>query len=383
MQKRVHIKGYKSLVDVELCLEPLTVLIGANASGKSNFLDALQLLAGLATSRTLKQAFDPPCRGKPLESFNIGSAGIKGLLERDRLTFSIEADLQISDVVVEAVDRQIREMRRRPQDSRSEDTTKRVTGVRERNLRYRIEVEMLPRTGILRVADEYLAALNSHGEPTGRRKPFIERQGDERLHLRHEGQAHPTYYELYLDHTILSQPHYPPPALSTLGRGAIRAGALVVLLLRAARTHASRESGQGRTAHRLDGRGAWRVSQHAQGGRPRAIRDRAEGSTQPAAEHRRDRGRCDRSRRGGIAYRRRRHRDARQRAFGRHPADARTSRAGKRGTARIGWIRRARERRAPTPNRADRRAAPNAAEPGADPVHRHDTLSAATGPAGG
>lgn len=100
--KRVHIKGYKSLVDVELRLEPLTVLIGANVSGKSNFLDALQLLAGLATSRTLKQAFDPPYRGKPLESFNIGRDGIKGLLDQDRLTFSIEADLQISDAVVEA-----------------------------------------------------------------------------------------------------------------------------------------------------------------------------------------------------------------------------------------------------------------------------------------
>ena len=99
MLKRVHIKGYKSLVDVELRLEPLTVLIGANASGKSNFLDALQLLAGLATSRTVKQAFDPPYRGKPLESFNIGKDRIKGLLDQDRLTFSIEADLRISDAV--------------------------------------------------------------------------------------------------------------------------------------------------------------------------------------------------------------------------------------------------------------------------------------------
>ncbi len=210
MLKRVHVRGYKSLVDVELSLEPLTLLIGANASGKSNFLDALQLLAGLGTGRTLKQAFDSPYRGKPLESFHIGKQGIAGLLDRDRLTFSIEADLQISDAVAEAVDRQIREMRRRPQDDGSKETTKRVAGVRERNLRYRVEVEMLPRTGILRVADEYLAALNSRGEPTGKRKPFIERHGDQRLHLRHEGQAHPTYYDLYLDHTILSLPHYPP-----------------------------------------------------------------------------------------------------------------------------------------------------------------------------
>ena len=80
--------------------------------------------------------------------------------------------------------------------------------VRERNLRYGIEVEMLPKSGVLRVADEYLAALNSKGDPTGRRKPFLERQ-DERIHLRHEGQAHPIYYDRYLDHSILSMPHYP------------------------------------------------------------------------------------------------------------------------------------------------------------------------------
>ena len=44
MLRRVHIKGYKSLADVEVRLEPLTVLFGPNAAGKSNFLDALQLL---------------------------------------------------------------------------------------------------------------------------------------------------------------------------------------------------------------------------------------------------------------------------------------------------------------------------------------------------
>ena len=32
MLKRIHIKGYKSLDDVEATLEPLTVLFGANAS---------------------------------------------------------------------------------------------------------------------------------------------------------------------------------------------------------------------------------------------------------------------------------------------------------------------------------------------------------------
>lgn len=209
MLKRIHIRGYKSLEDIEVCLSQLVVLFGPNAAGKSNLLDALQLLSKLGTSRTLKEAFDPPYRGKPLESFTIGQKGIKGLLEQERLSFSIEVDLSLSDAVVESVNRQIREMRRPHGEGESKERSKLPARVRERDLRYRIEVEMLPRSGVLRVADEYLAALNSKGEPTGKRKPFLERQG-ERIHLRHEGQAHPTYYDRYLDHTILSMPHYPP-----------------------------------------------------------------------------------------------------------------------------------------------------------------------------
>ncbi len=219
MLKRIQIRGYKSLEDVDVCLSQLVVLFGPNAAGKSNLLDALQLLSKLATSRMLKEAFEPPYRGKPLESFTIGQKGIKGLLEQERLSFSIEADLSLSDAVVESVDRQIREMRRPNGEVGSKERSKMPARVRERDLRYRIEVEMLPRSGILRVADEYLTALNSKGEPTGKRKPFLERQ-NERIHLRHEGQAHPTYFERYLDRSILSMPHYPPhyPHLAAVRR---------------------------------------------------------------------------------------------------------------------------------------------------------------------
>ena len=209
MLKRIHIRGYKSLEDVEVSLSQLVVLFGPNAAGKSNLLDALQLLSKLGTSRTLKEAFDPPYRGKPLESFTISQGGIKGLLEQERLSFSIEADLSLSDAVVDTVNRQILEMRRPHGDVESKEKSRPPARVRERDLRYRIEVEMLPRSGVLRIVDEYLAALNSTGEPTGQRKPFLERLG-ERIHLRLEGQAHPTYYDRYLDHSILSMPHYPP-----------------------------------------------------------------------------------------------------------------------------------------------------------------------------
>src|SRR6266542_1451241 len=221
MLKRIVIKGYKSLLDVDVQLEPLLVLFGPNAAGKSNFLDALQLLSRIVSSRTLKEAFDPPYRGKPLESFAFGKGGIAELVGRDSASFSMQADIELSPHVVKAVNRQIREMRRPPNGA----TTKppphpdEVSFVQEHYLRYRIDVEILPRSGILRIADEYIAALSRKGEPTGKRKPFLERMKD-RLHLRMEGQAHPTYFERYLDYSILSKPLYPPhyPHLTALRR---------------------------------------------------------------------------------------------------------------------------------------------------------------------
>lgn len=209
MLKHIRIQRYKSLADADVRLSSLSVLFGPNAAGKSNFLDALQLLSGIATSRTLKEAFEPPCRGKPLESFTFGSGGIRGLLDMETASFSIEADIELSDSVIETVNRQIREMKKSKTSSETSKSEKLQSFVRERYLRYRIEIEILPKSGILRVADEYLAALNKKGEISNKRRPFLEKMKD-RLHLRMEGQAHPTYYERYLDHSILSMPLYPP-----------------------------------------------------------------------------------------------------------------------------------------------------------------------------
>jgi len=210
MLKRIKIQGYKSLVDLEVHLNPLSLLFGPNAAGKSNFLDALQLLSRIATSRTLKDAFEPPYRGKPLESFTFGDNGIKGLLGQEIASFSIEADIELSSSVIETVNRQIREMKKsKPSNGKDEPETKAQSFVRETNLRYRVEIEILPKSGILRVADEYLAALNNKGKINKKRTPFLEKI-QKRLHLRMEGQAHPTYYEYYLDHSILSLPLYPP-----------------------------------------------------------------------------------------------------------------------------------------------------------------------------
>lgn len=52
--EKIRIRNYLSLHDVELPLKPLTVLVGPNASGKSNVLEALELL------RKMMKAEDPP-----------------------------------------------------------------------------------------------------------------------------------------------------------------------------------------------------------------------------------------------------------------------------------------------------------------------------------
>jgi len=83
--------------------------------------------------------------------------------------------------------------------------------ITEHLLRYRLTVEALPETGHLRVRDERLCAIKHNGEEK-KRRAFLERKGS-RIHLRMEGQAHPFFHQIGLDHTILStalyEPHYP------------------------------------------------------------------------------------------------------------------------------------------------------------------------------
>jgi predicted ATPase len=43
--RRLQVRGFRSLANCDVCLGPLTVLVGFNASGKSNVLDALRFVA--------------------------------------------------------------------------------------------------------------------------------------------------------------------------------------------------------------------------------------------------------------------------------------------------------------------------------------------------
>ena len=51
MITEIEIEGFKSLEKVRLKLGKLNLFVGANASGKSNFFDALRVLQGIGNGR--------------------------------------------------------------------------------------------------------------------------------------------------------------------------------------------------------------------------------------------------------------------------------------------------------------------------------------------
>ena len=118
MLRRVHLIDFKSFVDEEVELAPLTLLVGANASGKSNFLDALWFLHGLTLGLPLDEVLDgeerarrngepwPELRGGSKEASRLGTTGFElrsvweglGTDPRDKLTVRHEISCQTRPV---------------------------------------------------------------------------------------------------------------------------------------------------------------------------------------------------------------------------------------------------------------------------------------------
>lgn len=206
MIRRVAIKGYKSFRDFELKLSPLTVIFGPNSSGKSNFLDALYLISQMATRKNLKEAFEGH-RGYPYESLNYYTRPNNAEGESNgRAEMSFEVDVELSPDVIARVDEIVRG--KRGGIAQGGASKKLIV---EKYLRYVITISVQMEKGYLRVENEQLGAIKSDGVPKSR-KPFLERVSD-KIHLRMEGQSHPPYFDVGLDHTIVStalyEPHYP------------------------------------------------------------------------------------------------------------------------------------------------------------------------------
>ena len=85
MLTRIEIDGFKSFEDFELDLGPLTVIMGGNASGKSNLFDAIQLLARLASTSDVRKALHG-LRGDPYDLFRFTEGGERS----DRMAFAVE-----------------------------------------------------------------------------------------------------------------------------------------------------------------------------------------------------------------------------------------------------------------------------------------------------
>jgi predicted ATPase len=175
MIRRIKIDGFKSIQSCDVDLAPLVVLFGPNATGKSNLIEAMHLLSRLVTERTLKDAFAPPLRGHPHESFTLPDGGLQGLLAKESARLTLEADVRIAG-----------------------ESDK----LRPKLLRYRIGVAIRPATGELTVVDEYLARLGKDGRP--KQDPRIEPKGT-RLAVRQLGKpGRPLEMDLGLGYSLAS-----------------------------------------------------------------------------------------------------------------------------------------------------------------------------------
>lgn len=181
MLKRIKVQGFKTLWDEEpIELPHLTVIFGPNASGKSNFLEALQVLSRTATERTLSEAFACPIRGHAIEAFRFPSTGLPGLYEAEQQpTLTLEADVELP--------------------SRSEKSSADM-------VRYRIKIGIHPSSGVLSVIDEYLVEIKADG--TSIWTPKID-SDEHNIYVRKKKQpGHPLQEEIGQGHTVLSNPRY-------------------------------------------------------------------------------------------------------------------------------------------------------------------------------
>ena len=174
MLKRIIVTGYKSLRQVEVGLSRLTVLFGPNAAGKSNFIDGLQVLARIASHRTLSDAITEPLRGYPIEQFSFPAGGLPQLLSQESADFTFTVELE--------------------------------TGKPASHYRYKIKVCIHPESGSLSVGDEYLALLTKKGEVKG--NPSIEKIEDQIRIRRKSKPANPQRETINLNYAIISDTRF-------------------------------------------------------------------------------------------------------------------------------------------------------------------------------
>lgn len=197
MIRRVYIDGYKSLRNVEIGgLENLVVVFGANASGKSNLLDALDLLARLAREDTVLQAFQRHRGSRATRALPVKHFFCQGDDGPQRMTFEVDLALQPSLVARLNVELQQREAR--------ESVKHKYTRVQYTELRYRLEIRYDVEARALEVTRETLTPLTAKGQSHESVVGFI-REEKGALWVKLERQSHPRTFPLPRTRTLLSE----------------------------------------------------------------------------------------------------------------------------------------------------------------------------------
>ena len=99
MLKRLRLIRFKNFEDATLSLGPFTLLVGANASGKSNVREALRFLHGIGRGYTVAEIFG--------EKWSSGErqwewlrGGVREVSYRGAPSFAIEADVEVQSLGV-------------------------------------------------------------------------------------------------------------------------------------------------------------------------------------------------------------------------------------------------------------------------------------------
>ncbi|MGH9381923.1 MAG: AAA family ATPase [Thermoanaerobaculia bacterium] len=204
MLRRISLRNYKSFVDAELNLAPLSVIFGPNDAGKSNLLDAFSLLSELVEVDSLTKAFDPKMhRGEILEAFHspagFGEQGIQEIRNQGQLELQLEVDIELQERIRDRINELLKERERLAQ-------AEAYTRVAETRLRYCVGLRYDFKTGEPFVFDERLAALTRTGEEKQSRSAFIEFDASKRRFIaRVERQSHPRYFADNRNRTLLSE----------------------------------------------------------------------------------------------------------------------------------------------------------------------------------
>ena len=167
MLNSLRIEGFKSIESQTIELPRLTVLFGPNAAGKSNILDAIQVLSRLGTTRTLSDALSGPIRGNPIEAFAFPSGGLSELYGLETARFLLDA----------------------------------IITAKSTPYSYMVEVCIEPKSGSLFVGQEHLSTLQKRSlEPKGSAR--IETSGRELIIRSRQGR--PRKEQVGQNHTKLS-----------------------------------------------------------------------------------------------------------------------------------------------------------------------------------